>query len=41
MDCREKVRLKLGFIRFGCTYYIKVFFYFDVYLNLGIIAYKI
>jgi hypothetical protein len=26
MDCQEKVRLKLGFIRFGCTYYIKVFF---------------
>jgi hypothetical protein len=39
MDCREKIRLKLGFIRFGCTYYIKVF-YFDIYLNLGIIAYK-
>jgi hypothetical protein len=40
MDCREKVRSKLGFIRFSYTYYIKVFFYFDVYLNLDTIAYK-
>jgi hypothetical protein len=39
MDCREKVKSKLGFIRFGCTYYI-IFFYFDVYLNPSIISYN-